>query len=211
MSAGGRRSRLLAVWLVLSGLLVVIVVLERTDLIGAGRGGPGPAPHDARLLLPVPVEQLGAIEVGHARTLHRFERDAAGLWLYHGAHGGSDGPHTHQADPSMAERIEAAWAAFGRARVERRFALEGDAAAYGLDAPQMLILVYRPHDQQPLAQYAVGDIAPDELSRYVLVVGRSAVVTIPNYQIDNVLALIDAARTSPESLPDGRQGLVSGQ
>ena len=44
---------------------------------------------------------------------------------------------------------------------------------------------------QPLAQYAVGDIAPDTLSRYVLVVGSSTVVTIPNYQIDNMLALID--------------------
>jgi hypothetical protein len=199
MSAGGRRSRLLAIWLVLSGLVVAIVVLERTDLVGPtpGGGGHGQPIHDARMLLPVPVEQLGAIEVGHARTLHRFERDAAGLWFYHGAHTGSGRPHAHQADPSMAARIEAAVATFGRTRVERHFAVDGDAAHYGVGAPQMLILVYRPHDQQPLAQYAVGDIAPDELSRYVLIVGRSAVVTIPNYQIDNMLALIEAARTSP--------------
>jgi hypothetical protein len=207
MSAGGRRSRLLAVWLVLSGLVVAIVVLERTDRVGPGRA----AVHDARLLLPVPLDQLGAIEVGHARALHRFERDTAGRWFYHGAHTGSGRPHTHQADPSMAARIETALAAFGRTRVERHFALEGDAADYGVGAPRMLILVYRPHDQRPLAQYAVGDIAPDELSRYVLMVGRSAVVTIPNYQIDNMLALIEAASTSPESLLDGRQGLISGQ
>jgi hypothetical protein len=196
MSAGGRPSRLLAVWLVLLGLVVAIVVLERTELFGPGRQRHSQTVHDARLLLPVPVDQLGAIEVGHARTLHRFERDAAGRWFYHGAHAGS-GPHEHQADPSMAARIEAALAAFGRTRVERHFSLDGDAAAYGVGAPQMLILVYRPQDPHPLAQYAVGDIAPDELSRYVLVVGRSAVVTIPNYQIDNMLALIEAAQTSP--------------
>jgi hypothetical protein len=186
---------LLAVWLVLSGLVVAIVVLERTDRVGPRPGRA--ALHDARLLLPVPVDQLGAVEVGHARTLHRFERDAAGRWFYHGDHAGSGRPHAHRADPSMAARIEAALAVLGRTRVERQFALEGDAADYGVSAPTMFILVYRPRDQQPLAQYAVGDIAPDELSRYVLVVGRSAVVTIPNYQVDNMLALIEAASSSP--------------
>jgi hypothetical protein len=61
----------------------------------------------------------------------------------------------------------------------------------------MLILVYPPHATQPLAQYVIGDIAPDALSRYVLVVGSAAVVTIPNYQIDNLLGVIEAvARTS---------------
>ena len=56
----------------------------------------------------------------------------------------------------------------------------------------MLILVYRPDDLQPLAQYAIGDLAPDMLSRYVLIVGSAAVATIPNYQIDNLLAVIEA-------------------
>ncbi len=196
MSAGGRRTGLLAVWLVLLGLVVAIVALERIDL-----GGPTPDPQvisDARMLLPVPVDQLGAIEIGHARTIHRFERNAAGLWSYHSAHPESEGPHVHQAEPSMAARIESAFGAFGRTRIERRLALDRNAAAeYGVGMPGMFILVYRPHDQQPLAQYAVGDIAPNALSRYVLRVGTSAVVTIPNYQIDNLLALIEAATRSP--------------
>ena len=39
----------------------------------------------------------------------------------------------------------------------------------------------------------MGDLAPDKLSRYVMVVGSASVVTIANYQIDNLLALIKAA------------------
>jgi hypothetical protein len=199
VSAGGLRTRLLAVWLVLFGLVVTIAALERADLVGPTqrRDGPGPAIRDARMLLPEPVEQLGAIEVGRGRRLHRFERNAAGMWFYHGAHTGSEGAHAHQADPSMAARIESAFAAFGRTRIERHFALERDRAEYGVGTPEMLILVYRPNDPRPLAQYAVGAIAPDALSRYVLVVGRSAMVTIPNYQIDNLSALIAAVAGEP--------------
>jgi Domain of unknown function (DUF4340) len=64
---------------------------------------------------------------------------------------------------------------------------------YGLANPQMVILVYRPQQLQPLLQVAVGDVAPDKLSRYVMVVGSTSVVTIANYQIDNLLTLIKAA------------------
>jgi hypothetical protein len=193
MSAGGRRSRLLAVWLLLAGLVGAIVVSERTDLVGPALRRNSQDGSEARMLLPVPVDQLGVIEVVHGRMLHRFERDAAGAWFYH-AHrhdtGTAEG-HRHDADPALTERITDAFAAFGRTRIERRFPLKADARDYGVAAPEMLILVYRPHDLQPLAQYAVGDLAPDTLSRYVLVVGSSAVATIPNYQINNLQALID--------------------
>lgn len=190
MSAGGIRPRLVAVWLVLLGLVGAIVVIEGTDLGGPNSRRDGdPA---TRMLLPVPVDELGAIEVARAGTLHRFERAAGGAWFYHGVHTGSEGAHAHGADPSMAERIEHAFAALGRTRIERRFALDVQAKEYGVTTPETLILIYRRHDPQPLAQYAVGDIAPDTLSRYVQVVGSPAVVTIPNYQIDNLLALIEA-------------------
>lgn len=83
-------------------------------------------------------------------------------------------------------------AVFGRTRIERQFALQTPAQAYGVTTPEMLILVYGPHAVQPLAQYASGDIVPDTLNRYVLVVGSSTLVTIPNYQIDNMLGVIEA-------------------
>jgi hypothetical protein len=193
----GIRPRLLVVWLVLLVLVGAILVIERPGLGGlwATRGGPDDIASDPRRLLPVPVDELGAIEVAHAGAVHRFERDASGAWFYHGAHTGSEAPHDHVSDPAMAARIEHAFAGFGRTRVERQLAPEGQSSdAYGVVAPEMLVLVYRPHDLQPLARYAVGDVAPDRLSRYVQAIGSPVVVTIPDYQIDNLLALIAAVR-----------------
>ena len=61
------------------------------------------------------------------------------------------------------------------------------------------MLVYLPNDLKPRAQYAVGDIAPDKVSRYVLGVGSSAVVTIPNYQIENLVGLITEAQSATKA------------
>jgi len=188
------RSRLLVVWALLLVLVGAIVAMELPDLV-ASKSSPdsgGQVDPEARMLLPVPVNQLGAVELFHAGTLHRFERDAAGAWFYHGVHRGSEGTHGHQADPSTAQRIEKAFAAFGRTRVERQFTLKMDGNEYGVTAPRLIILVYRPNDPKPLAQYAVGDIAPDGLSRYVRQLTSATVATIANYQIDNLLALIQA-------------------
>ena len=77
MSAGGRRSRLLAVWLLLVGLVGAIVVIERTDLVGPALRRNSQNSSEARLLLPVPVDQLGVIEVVQYPNAHdeieRFE------------------------------------------------------------------------------------------------------------------------------------------
>jgi len=206
MSPGGKRTRLLVVWLLLAGLVGLIVVSEHTDLVGTRPNGHSDSA--ARLLLPVPVEQLGAIEVAYGRALHRFERDAAGAWFYH-VHGvptGAESDHSHDADPAMAQRLEAAFLAFGRARLERRFALQTSGNAYGVTRPALLILVYRPQDRQPLAQYVIGDLAPDTLSRYVLLAESAVVATIPAYHIDNLLALIAAVAEQAEPGP-GTPGL----
>lgn len=191
MSVGGRHTRLLVVWLLLAVLMGVIMVIERTDLVGPLPRRDGHIGSGSRALLPVPVAQLSAVEVVHAGRRHRFERDAAGAWFYHHVHSDDTGAQEqHHAEPAVAKRIADAFAAFGRTRIERQFVLEMQAKDYGVTTPGMLILVYRSNDMQPLAQYAVGDIAPDTLSRYVQVVGSSAVATIPNYQIDNLLTLI---------------------
>jgi hypothetical protein len=189
------RPRLVAVWLLLAALVGAIVVIEHTDLVAPRWGRSSDA--DARMLLPVPVDQLGAIEVVKAGRLHRFERDPAGAWFYHGVHTGAEGAHRHDVDPGLAERIERALAAFGRTRIERQFALDRPGADYGLTTPEMLVLVYRPHQSQPLVQYAVGHLAPDTVSRYVMVVGSPVVVTIANYQIDNLRALLQAVGAGP--------------
>lgn len=177
------------VWLLLAVLGLAIAALEVTDHLRSGRDGE----RDPRLLLSQAVDELGAIEIADRGRLHRFERDAAGSWFYHGAHGGSAAPHAHTADPALAERIARALAALGRARIEREFPLDRGGDAYGVTTPEVVVLAYGPGRSQPLAQYAVGHVAPDTVSRYVSVVGRPGVVTIPSYQIDNLRALVAAA------------------
>jgi hypothetical protein len=183
--------KLIAVWGTLLLLIGVIVVIEMRDRAEAPSVTSGPA-RDARLLLPVPIEQVGAIEIAYGGAVHRFERDASGAWFYHAAHGPAQAGHAHQTDPAAAARIATAFAGFDRARMERFFPLQEGGKELGVATPKMVILAYRPNELQPLAQYAVGDIAPDKFSRYVLPVGKPEVVTIANYQIDNLTKLIDA-------------------
>jgi hypothetical protein len=191
-----RLRRSVVVWATLGILLAAIGVLEYRER----RLSSGDAEEvDARSLLPVPVAQMGAVEVADRGRLHRFERAPTGAWLYHGVHTSSMAAHTHTADPALSERIERAFAAFGRTRTERQFELDGNATAYGLTAPEVVILVYRANQSQPLAQYAVGTIAPDTVSRYVAIAGHRGVVTIPSYQIDNLLGLIQAAAAKSEA------------
>ena len=178
-------------WGLAAVLAVVIGTIQYLDHRRATSGGEGAG--DGRALLPVPVEQLGALEIADAGRLHRFERDQSGTWFYHGVHAASEAAHTHVADPALSARIERAVEAFGRTRRERDFALGRDGGAYGVASPEIVVLVYGPRQTQPLAQYAVGHLAPDALSRYVMVVGQPVVVTIPNYQIENLLGLVRAA------------------
>jgi hypothetical protein len=180
------RRRIVLVWLVLVALLVTIAAAEYAER----RRSAAATGSDARRLLAAPVNELGAVEIAEAGRLHRFERDASGRWFYHGVHSGTEGEHAHAADPAAAERVDRTLAALGRARVERELPLEGDGAVYGLTAPDVVVLVYRPGQRQPLAQYAVGQVAPDTLSRYVLRVGTRSVVTIPEYHVESLRALL---------------------
>lgn len=181
--------RLVAVWLLFAALAVAIVLIERQNRVSTSTGEGG---RDVRWLLPAEMTDLGAIEIMHKGTLHRFERDAAGVWFYHGVHTGTEQQHAHNADPAVAAQIEKAFTGFGRTRMERQFPLKVEADEFQVTRPDIFILVYRLKEVQPLARYAVGIVAPDGVSRYVLPVGSTYVVTIANYQIDNLLNLIRA-------------------
>ena len=196
MSAGALRPRLIAVWallLALGGVILAVELMQR----GAQRAASERESRD-RMLLPLAVEELGAIELAHAGTLHRFERDAAGNWFYHGVHAAAQAAHEHATDPAIAGRIAQAFAALGRARIERQFEADMRVNDYGMAAPELLILAYRPKEPLPLVQYAVGDLAPDQFSRYVQAVGSSSVITIANYQVDNLLGLIQFVGASAD-------------
>ena len=181
--------RLIAIWLLFAALAVAIVLIERENRTASSAGE---GSRDVRWLLPAEMADLGAIELLHKGTLHRFERDAAGAWFYHGIHTGSEQQHGHNTDPIVAAQIEKAFTGFGRTRMERQFPLKVEADEFQVTRPDIFIMVYRPNEMQPLARYAVGIVAPDGVSRYVLPVGSTHVVTIANYQIDNLLNLVRA-------------------
>jgi hypothetical protein len=87
MSAGGGiRSRVLVVWLVLAALIAGIAMLEfrNRSRLPESVAERVPGAEGSRMLLPAAVAELGAVELGHAGMLHRFERDTFGAWFYHG-------------------------------------------------------------------------------------------------------------------------------
>lgn len=202
---GSRSSRkLIVVWLVLAGLAVVIGFLKYSDWKASQSDSGIQTEAERRSLLPVPIEQLKVIEIAHLGALHRFERDAAGAWFYH-AHGvntGVQAPHDHVANTASAEQIAHAFGALGRARIERWLGDE-DQQQYGVTRPETLLLVYGEFSSEPLAQYAIGDVAPDTFSRYFLIVDTSQVVTVANYQVENLMNLIQTVSGQPGATPAG--------
>lgn len=193
--AGGTSRRLVVVWLLLAILAAGIVVLELREPATDGHV----AATGERWLLPVEITEVGAIEIMNRGTLHRFERDANGVWYYHGIHADTTGEHGHTVDPVAAEKIDTALVGFSRARKERDFPLNVANDEFGVTRPEIFILAYGLKDPQPFVRYAVGTVAPDKVSRYVLPVGSAEVVTIADFHIDNLLNLIAAMQVQPET------------
>jgi hypothetical protein len=195
MKSGSKR--LFIIWGVLLALAVVIFIGERQRSEQLGVSTQRVVPW----LLPAPMEKLGAIEIMVKGSMHRFERDAESRWFYHGAHDASKAEHGHSTDPQMAALIEKAMIAFGRVQREQKIAIKAGEDEYGVTRPDVFILVYLPKTDEPLARYAVGTIAIDRVSRYVLPVGAAEIVTIPDFHIKNLLALIDAVKIAGATKP----------
>jgi hypothetical protein len=198
--------RLVIVWVLLLGLVGGIVLLGRESKVfvaGKGEEHSG-VPSGDRRLLPAPMAQLGGIEIAYGGALHRFERDAQGAWFYHAHATNAEAVanHTHRADAGVAQRIDKAFAGFENARREREFPND-PSADFGVAAPEMFVVVYgrtsaqaltRDAGAPPLMRYAIGNLAPDNFSRYVLPTHNTevsaSVVTIATYQFDNLVNLI---------------------
>ncbi|MBX9633214.1 MAG: DUF4340 domain-containing protein [Burkholderiales bacterium] len=195
MTAPRPRRKVVAVWAVLFILVGIIIAVqladrsaERADATYEAQGG-----DRSRMVVPVLMADIGAVEIAHAGALHRFERDPAGLWLHHGPHAPTAEPaQGHQADPVLAEKIAKAFGGLGRAKFERDFPFDPKGQDYGVLNPATLVLLYRKGEQQPLVQYAIGDMAPDGVSRYVLKIGASQVDTLPEYHVQNLVSLVQA-------------------
>ena len=127
---------------------------------------------DGHIELPMLLDDfrnVSSIELNWENQMIRFERDPNGSWF------GERGKQVHQV-------IEI----FGRSRLERK--IEGmDRKFYGLLSPVLRIRMSR-RDQESIADVYFGDLAPDGLSRYVLLNG-SVIATIPDYHFRNLLLL----------------------
>ncbi len=204
MNEGRSNKKLLSVWGILAVLVIVIASLKvsdwqeektaREDTLAAGE----------RSLLPVRLEGINAVEIAYEDSLYRFERDQAGTWFFH-AHGVSGvlAEHGHVADPAKGEIISTRLTGLGNARIERRLEDSKDKEQYGVTRPQLLLLVYGTNPTKPLAQYAFGDTAPDKLSRYVLLVDSAEVVTVADYQAQNLIELIREITSTEGGAPTG--------
>ncbi len=192
-----RRGRLWVVWAALAVLIAVIVFVTGREGTEEGDGH-GHEASKSRMLLPAAVDELGAMEIAYEGALHRFERGASGAWYYHGPHAASAALHEHLVlDVALSERIGKTFSGLDKARMEREAPYEKERDLFGVAVPKIILLVYRPKESQPLAQYAFGDIAPDTHSRYVHLVGTNRVVTLPEYHVENLLSVIRMVASAP--------------
>ncbi len=104
--------------------------------------------------------------------------------------------HDHRAEPAQAALIERAFGAFGRTRIGQEIGHGAAGEDYGVARPTMVVAIYQPNAIRPLARYMIGDLLPDQFGRYVTVDDAFPIFTIPNYQIDNLLQLIEAVSGS---------------
>jgi len=189
-----RRKQLLLVW----GLVTVLAVVIGIEETRRAQQVEVSTTRSEKFLLPLPLEQIGAIEILRKGKLHRFERDETGAWLYHGqqdeAHAAA---HTHRADPLVASTIAQAITMFSRTQKEQPIPLKPGQDEYGVSRPDILVMVYALKATDPITRLAVGTVSPDGYSRYVLPVGANEAVTIAEYQITNLVAMIDAVAKPP--------------
>lgn len=195
-----RKQKLIVIGAVLAVLAVVIFIKENEYIqtIEAPAGA-----HDQKWLFPMPLEEVGAIEVMRKGQLHRFEKDEAGTWFYHGQQDlANTKEHAHRADPLAATTIQQAIGMFSRTRKEQQIPLQPGKDEYNVSRPDILIMIYRPKKSEPSGSFAVGTVSPDGYSRYILQVGATEAVTIPEYQITNLMAMIDAvSKNAPVAAP----------
>lgn len=199
------KSRVAWVWLAALVLGAAIGYLQLRHAGDSDADGDGHAlASGPRMLMPAPMDEIGAIEIVYGGQLHRFERDAQATWLYHVDHGKTSATHQHQGTKAAGELIDKALNGFGRARLERDVPVDKQRDNFGVNSPQMIILVYSPGGKDLLAQYGVGTVAADTLSRYIIRVGSDTVHTIANFHIELLVELINTAQKLA-STPDAAE------
>lgn len=192
-AARGRRTPLLAVWILLGLLVAVVAVFDRT-----GPRTPAdvaPARLAADRLMTLSIDELGAVEIVGAGAYRRFERGADGAWFHHRHAVGADADaaHEHERDPRASDTIARGIAAFVDTPVVEDLGRVADPDAYGLAPPTLFVVLYRPGEDTPLARWLVGGETPDG-ARYVSAAGSNAVATVPEERTAALRAVFENAR-----------------
>ena len=185
-----------ALWLAVLALALAAVVWQAVR--PASPAAPDEDNVAATPLIAAPEASWTAVELLGPDGLQRFERDSANRWLKHAEVAGEAADHQHRSDAASAERIAAVFGTFSRTRIERSLAVDpGALAAYGLERPLLIVLI-RGAEGRPVLTLEVGSVAPDGLSRYVRLPRDGSVLTIPGYQIDGLISLV---QSGPASAP----------
>ncbi len=186
-----RRRPLLIVWVVFGLLFAGVLVFGGVSPPTGPTGERGPVGR----LVAAPIDDIGAAEIVSAGAYYRFERDDEGRWFHHAHSRGADtAPHGHVAGQETSDAIMDGLAAFAAAPVTDDPGLVDDPASYGVVAPRLFVVFYRPGEDRPLARYMVGHRTANERRRYVAAAGSNVVVTIPEEAATAMLAMIDDVR-----------------
>jgi len=151
-----------------------------------------------RLLLPVSIAQIWAVELVYAGKLHRFERDGAGHWFLHvGQHSHAAGAPAHVADPAKAPLIAAAFESFGETTIESASAAAAERARFGLDRPMLIALLYPRDSSTAVAKLEMGAAADGGFGRYAAIAPEAGIVTIPADVPQRLVELLQAVGAVP--------------
>ena len=189
----------LGLWLalLLGAVAAIAVSLNRTAVpVADPDGDVAEAP---RFLVPVPVDRLAAVELVRRGQIYRFERDDAGYWFLHAhQHAAVQAKHGHEADPSETSRIAQGLEMFGRTRVERVVGrADIDDRRFGTATPAVIVNLFERDAVRPIRRLLVGDLAPDGFARYLKITEEGEIVTIPDYQIQTLLDLLEPSGAAP--------------
>ena len=189
----------LGLWLalLLGAVAAIAVNLNRTAVpVADPDGDVAEAP---RFLVPVPVDRLAAVELVRRGQIYRFERDDAGYWFLHAhQHAAVQAKHGHEADPTETSRIAQGLEMFGRTRVERVVGrADIDDRRFGTATPAVIVNLFERDAVRPIRRLLVGDLAPDGFARYLKITEEGEIVTIPDYQIQTLLDLLEPSGAAP--------------
>jgi hypothetical protein len=189
----------LGLWLalLLGAVAAIAVNLNRAAVpVADPDGDTAEAP---RFLVPVPMDQLAAVELVRRGQIYRFERDGADRWFLHAhEHAAGQSKHGHEADPTETARIVQGLEMFGRTRVERVVGrADIDDRRFGTATPTVIVNLFERDAVRPVRRLLAGDLAPDGFARYLKITEEAEIVTIPDYQIQTLLDLLEPSGAAP--------------